>query len=114
MLKMKNTDCSSVFFKVEESCDLKVITVAEFIGKLQAHEHRAVPRAEETAEGAFQAKEKQHAAGYGRRQLPSKAEKGKAVDVQSQQLQKDKFPPCPTCKRTNHEEKDCGYKWKLW
>ncbi|GLT36971.1 hypothetical protein SLA2020_113150 [Shorea laevis] len=34
---------------------------------LQAYETRVVLRAEDTAKGVFQAKEKQHAAGHGRR-----------------------------------------------
>ncbi|GKV26929.1 hypothetical protein SLEP1_g36142 [Rubroshorea leprosula] len=89
---------------IEESCNLKELTVVELIGKLQAYEQRVVLRAEDRAEGAFQAKEKQHAAGHGRRQTPNRVEKGKAVVVQSQQL-KDKFPQCPTSKQNQYRSK---------
>ena len=41
---------------IEESCDLKALSVAELISKLQAHEQRTNIRDEEASEGAFQAK----------------------------------------------------------
>ncbi|GKV05521.1 hypothetical protein SLEP1_g17522 [Rubroshorea leprosula] len=72
MLKMKDTETVHQYFS----------KVMDMVNKIRLN---AVLRAEDTAEGAFQAKEKQHAAGYGRRQLPSRAERGKAVDVPSQE-----------------------------
>lgn len=43
---------------IEESCDLKTLTIAELISKLQAHEQRSIIRDEEVTEGAFQAGKK--------------------------------------------------------
>ncbi|GKV25220.1 hypothetical protein SLEP1_g34690 [Rubroshorea leprosula] len=70
----------------EDFLDAMELTVVALIGKLQAYEQWVVLRVEDTAKGASQAKEKQHAAGHERRQPPSRAEKGKVVDIQSQQL----------------------------
>ena len=41
---------------IEESCDLKKLTIAELLSKLQAQEQRKNMRSEEMTEGAFQAK----------------------------------------------------------
>ncbi|GKU97469.1 hypothetical protein SLEP1_g10613 [Rubroshorea leprosula] len=43
---------------IEESCDLKELTIIELISKLQAHEQRLVMKTEETTEGAFLARQK--------------------------------------------------------
>uniref|UniRef100_A0A0V0HIV9 Putative ovule protein n=1 Tax=Solanum chacoense TaxID=4108 RepID=A0A0V0HIV9_SOLCH len=43
---------------IEESCDLKTLSVAELISKLQAQEQRSSIRDEEVAEAAFQAQHK--------------------------------------------------------
>lgn len=45
---------------IEESCDLKKLTIAELISKLQAQEQRTSIRNEEVAEGAFQAFQAKH------------------------------------------------------
>ncbi|GKV16598.1 hypothetical protein SLEP1_g27220 [Rubroshorea leprosula] len=44
---------------IEESCDLKELTITELISKLQAHEQRLVMKTDETTEGAFLARAKQ-------------------------------------------------------
>ena len=43
---------------IEESCDLKTLSVAELISKLQAQEQRAIIRDDKTSEGAFQVRQK--------------------------------------------------------
>ncbi|GLT45830.1 hypothetical protein SLA2020_196340 [Shorea laevis] len=101
---------------IEESCDLKTLTVYELISKLQAHEQRTALRMEDMAarESAFQAlpKWKPLAPSSEKKQQYGRADKGKMVATQSQPSKKDKFPPCPICKRTNHDGKDCWYKGK--
>ncbi|GKU89064.1 hypothetical protein SLEP1_g3255 [Rubroshorea leprosula] len=43
---------------IEESCDLKELTIPELKSKLQAHEQRLVMKTNETTEGAFIARQK--------------------------------------------------------
>ncbi|GKV41334.1 hypothetical protein SLEP1_g48880 [Rubroshorea leprosula] len=84
---------------IEESCDLKTLTVYELISKLQAHEQRTAFRMEDMAahESAFQAlpKWKPLAPFFEKKQQYGRADKGKMVATQSQPSKKDKFPPCP-------------------
>ncbi|TXG55956.1 hypothetical protein EZV62_017269 [Acer yangbiense] len=82
---------------VEESKDLTTLTITELMGSLQAHEQRVERRSEGSLENAFQSK----------------------VNVRSQKPKDSKkkgkqgeFPPCGTCRRTNHAEKDCFHKGK--
>ncbi|TXG67208.1 hypothetical protein EZV62_008483 [Acer yangbiense] len=82
---------------VEESKDLTTLTITELMGSLQAHERRVERRSEGSLENAFQSK----------------------VNVRSQKPKDSKkkgkqgeFPPCGTCRRTNHAEKDCFHKGK--
>ncbi|GKV46536.1 hypothetical protein SLEP1_g53512 [Rubroshorea leprosula] len=101
---------------IEESCDLKTLTVYELIGKLQVHEQRTAFRMEDMAacESAFQAlpKWKPLTPSSEKKQQYGRADKGKMVATQYQPSKKDKFPPCSICKRTNHDGKDCWYKGK--
>ncbi|XP_055824382.1 uncharacterized protein LOC129892876 [Solanum dulcamara] len=89
---------------IEESCDLKTLSVAELISKLQAQEQRSSIRDGEIAEVAFQAQHKgKQPMKDNRRMEGDKVAKGKPWKESSK---KGKFPPCNHCKRTNHQEKD--------
>ncbi|KAF3652820.1 hypothetical protein FXO38_15911 [Capsicum annuum] len=95
---------------IEESCDLKTLSVTELISKLQAQEQRTSIRDEEVEEMAFQAKHKhKQPVKDNRRMEGDKAAKKKPWTESSQ---KGKFPPCLHRKRTNHQEKDCWFKGK--
>ena len=95
---------------IEESCDLKTLSVAELISKLQAQEQRSSIRDEEVAEAPFQAQHKgKQPMKDNRRMEGDKLEKGKPRKESSK---RGKFPPCSHCKRTNHQEKDCWFKGK--
>nr|KYP76208.1 hypothetical protein KK1_020441 [Cajanus cajan] len=48
---------------IEESCDLKKLTISEMVSKLQAHEQRFSMRMDDVTEGAFQARHKEKQAG---------------------------------------------------
>ncbi|TXG57425.1 hypothetical protein EZV62_018738 [Acer yangbiense] len=89
---------------IEESCDLKKMTISEMVSKLQAQEQRMSMRSNDVTEGAFQA----------RLQEKQNFDKGKGkMDVSSLEYAgKSKFPPCSTCKRTNHLSKDCWHNGK--
>ncbi|TXG48236.1 hypothetical protein EZV62_027530 [Acer yangbiense] len=89
---------------IEESCDLKKMTISEMVSKLQAQEQRMSMRSNDVTEGAFQAKlqEKQN----------FDKGKGKMDASSSEYAGKSKFLPCSTCKRTNHLSKDCWHKGK--
>ncbi|TXG69573.1 hypothetical protein EZV62_004508 [Acer yangbiense] len=89
---------------IEESCDLKKMTISEMVSKLQAQEQRMSMRSNDVIEGAFQA----------RLQEKQNFDKGKGkMDASSSEYAgKSKFPPCSTCKRTNHLSKDCWHKGK--
>lgn len=76
---------------IEESCDMKDLTIAELISKLHAQEQRVSIKGDVSTEGAFLANQK------GRLEGPSK---------------KGNFSPCSHCRRTNHADKDCWYKDK--
>lgn len=76
---------------IEESCDMKDLTIAELISKLHAQEQRVSIRGDVSTEGAFLANQK------GRLEGLSK---------------KGNFSPCSHCRRTNHADKDCWYKDK--
>ncbi|XP_052178656.1 uncharacterized protein LOC127792249 [Diospyros lotus] len=112
MLRMKDGETINEFESkisaIEESCDLKHLSVAELISKLQAQEQRTSMRLEETVEEALVLKHKYKKNG-GKKSAGDKESKGKA----STEPQKNgKFPPCGICKTTNHLEKDCFYKGK--
>ncbi|TXG68351.1 hypothetical protein EZV62_003286 [Acer yangbiense] len=89
---------------IEESCDLKKMTISEMVSKLQAQEQRMSMRSNDVTEGAFQARlqEKQN----------FDKGKGKMDGGSSESAGKSKFPPCSTCKRINHLSKDCWHKGK--
>ncbi|GKV33035.1 hypothetical protein SLEP1_g41587 [Rubroshorea leprosula] len=95
---------------IEESCDLKELTIIELISKLQAHEQRLVMKIDETTEGAFLVRQKG-------KQPATSSESNKTMGSnqayqQHQQSRKGKFPPCCYCRKSNHEEKDCWFKGK--
>ncbi|XP_055822066.1 uncharacterized protein LOC129890558 [Solanum dulcamara] len=98
----------SKILAIEESCDLKTLSVAELISKLQAQEQRSSIRDGEVAEVAFQAQYKgKQPMKDNRRMEGDKVAKGKPWKESSK---KGKFPPCNHCKKTNHQEKDCWFK----
>ncbi|TXG68564.1 hypothetical protein EZV62_003499 [Acer yangbiense] len=104
---------------IEESCDLKKLTISEMISKLQAQEQRISMRSDDVTEGAFQARHKwkqpgqkdQKKQNFDKRNVDQKG-KGKMDGTSADSAAKGKFPPCSTCKRTNHLSKDCWYKGK--
>ncbi|TXG46269.1 hypothetical protein EZV62_028232 [Acer yangbiense] len=104
---------------IEESCDLKKLTISEMISKLQAQEQRISMRSDDVTEGAFQARHKwkqpgqkdQKKQNFDKRNVDQKG-KGKMDGTLADSAAKGKFPPCSTCKRTNHLSKDCWYKGK--
>ncbi|TXG66907.1 hypothetical protein EZV62_008182 [Acer yangbiense] len=89
---------------IEESCDLKKLTISEMISKLQAHEQRMSMRKHDVIEGAFQARLQE--------KLNLDKGKGKMDGGSSESAGKSKFLPFSTCKRTNHLSKDCWHKGK--
>ncbi|TXG65024.1 hypothetical protein EZV62_012018 [Acer yangbiense] len=89
---------------IEESCDLKKLTISEMVSKLQAHEQRMSMRKDDVTEGSFQARLQE-------KQNLDKG-KGKMDRGLSESVGKSKFPHCSTCKRTNHLSKDCWHKGK--
>ncbi|KAK2404761.1 putative mitochondrial protein [Trifolium repens] len=103
---------------IEESCDLKKLTVSEMVSKLQAHEQRFSMRMDDATEGAFQAKHKGKQSGQKNQNKQNykrggdQKGKNKEDGSSSEVVSKDKFPPCLTCKRTNHLTKNCFYKGK--
>ncbi|TXG46314.1 hypothetical protein EZV62_028194 [Acer yangbiense] len=104
---------------IEESCDLKKLTISEMISKLQAQEQRISMRSDDVTEGAFQARHKwkqpgqkdQKKQNFDKRNVDQKG-KGKMDGTSTDSVAKGKFPPCSTCKRTNHLSRDCWYKGK--
>lgn len=95
---------------IEKSCDLKTLSVAESINKLQAQEQRSSIRDEEVAEVAFQAKHKGKQPVKDNKKIEGdKVAKGKTWKESSK---KGKFPPCSHCNITNHQERDCWFKGK--
>ena len=104
---------------IEESCDLKRLTISDMISKLQAQEQRISMRSDDVTEGAFQARHKwkqpgqkdQKKQNFDKRNVDQKG-KGKMDGTSADSAAKGKFPPCSTCKRTNHLSKDCWYKDK--
>ena len=81
---------------IEESCDLRALTVSEMVSKLQAQEQRLALRNDGDMEEAFLAMNKGKHKG-----------KGKMDATSSESGPRARFPPCNTCKRTNHLAKDC-------
>lgn len=103
---------------IEESCDLKKLTISEMVCKLQAQEQRLSMRMDDVTDGAFQTrhKGKQHGQKNQKKQSykngGDQKGKNKMDGSSSESAASDKFPPCLTCKRTNHLTKDCWYKGK--
>ncbi|TXG70375.1 hypothetical protein EZV62_005310 [Acer yangbiense] len=86
---------------IEESCDLKKMTISEMVSKLQAQEQRHALRNDGDMEKTFLAMNKGKHKGKGKMDAAS-SESGPRV----------RFPPCTTCKRTNHLAEDCWHKGK--
>ncbi|TXG70312.1 hypothetical protein EZV62_005247 [Acer yangbiense] len=88
---------------IEESCDLKKMTISEMVSKLQAQEQRHALRNNGDMEKTFLAMNKGKHKGKG---------KGKMDAASSEYGPRVRFPPCTTCKRTNHLAEDCWHKGK--
>jgi len=98
---------------IEESCDLKTLTVAELISKLQTQEQRSIIRDGEVTEGAFQAKQNgRKSKKEWKKYFGDKSGKEKAVSSSKEPTNKGKFPPYRFCQRMNHLEKYCWFKDK--
>ncbi|TXG63903.1 hypothetical protein EZV62_010897 [Acer yangbiense] len=104
---------------IEESCDLKSLTISEMISKLQAQEQSMSIRSDDVTEGAFKARHKgrqpvkrdQKKQNFDQKGGDQKG-KGKMDGSLTEFAVKGKFPPSSTCKRTNHLSKNCWYKGK--
>ncbi|KAJ4728947.1 Retrovirus-related Pol polyprotein from transposon TNT 1-94 [Melia azedarach] len=96
---------------IEESHDLKKLTVVELISKLQVQEQRTSVRLESQTEGAFQAKHSSRSFNSkdDKRVFGDKSHRGKVVEAEQRELGKGRFSPCSHCKKTNHHETSC---WK--
>ncbi|XP_058003992.1 uncharacterized protein LOC131180657 [Hevea brasiliensis] len=95
---------------LEDSKDLSKITLPELISSLQAIEQRRIIREEDASEEAFVAKQKGKQVMEVKKDSKERDNKGKQPESGSEAVKKGRFPPCPTCKRTNHLEKDCWQK----
>ncbi|TXG57360.1 hypothetical protein EZV62_018673 [Acer yangbiense] len=84
---------------IEESCDLKKMTISEMVSILKAQEQRHALRNDGDMEKTFLAMNKGKHKGKGKMDAAS-SESGSRV----------RFPPCTTCKRTNHLAEDCWHK----
>lgn len=81
----------STISAIEESDDMKELTIAEITSKLHAQEQRVSIRGDVSTEGAFRANPKGTSEGLSRKGI---------------------FSPCSHYRRTNHIDKDCWYKDK--
>jgi len=82
------------------------------IGALEAQKQRNI-RSEGSAKTAFQAKMKINStSSKDKKPIGESSGKGKQQETGKLSKKKGKFPPCPTCKRTNHAENDCWWKGK--
>nr|KYP39290.1 Retrovirus-related Pol polyprotein from transposon TNT 1-94 [Cajanus cajan] len=84
---------------IEESCDLKKLTISEMVSKLQAHEQRFSMRMDDVTEGAFQARHKGKQAGQKNQKKQNYKtagdQKGKTkMDGSSESAENNHFPPC--------------------
>ncbi|KAK0588964.1 hypothetical protein LWI29_007773 [Acer saccharum] len=88
-------------------------------GSERAQKQRISMRSDDVTKGAFQARHKwkqpgqkdQKKQNFDKRNVDQKG-KGKIDGTLADSAAKGKFPPCSTCKRTNHLSKDCWYKGK--
>ncbi|XP_044463315.1 uncharacterized protein LOC123194228 [Mangifera indica] len=98
---------------IEESYDLKTLSVSELISKLQAYEQRTLIRDDEVVEGAFQAKHKgKQRKKESKKVVKENSKRGKQGQSTQMQGRKGKFSPCCHCQRTNQKEEDCWFKGK--
>lgn len=100
---------------LEDSKDISQLTVTEVVNALQAFEQRRAIRLEETKtiEEAFQAKlkGKQPSSSGGRKQPGEKKEKEKKDgDSHKSRGRRERYPPCPNCKKTSHTENFCWWR----
>ncbi|XP_048235720.1 uncharacterized protein LOC125371225 [Ricinus communis] len=93
---------------IEESCNLTRLTISNLVSKLQAQEARSFMRNGAMMEEAFQARHNSNQQTHGGQIKVDKRNKGKASAAP-----RGTFPPCGTCKKTNHLEKDCWHKGKI-
>ncbi|XP_047249922.1 uncharacterized protein LOC124885715 [Capsicum annuum] len=85
---------------LEDSKDLTKLSLSELVHALQDQEQRRSLRLEEATETALQAKFK------GKMQIQEEA------DSRNEVKNRENFPPCKYCRKTNHKEDDCRFKGK--
>ncbi|XP_057996507.1 uncharacterized protein LOC131175847 [Hevea brasiliensis] len=95
---------------LEDSKDLSKITLPELKSSLQAIEQRRIIREEDASEEAFISKQKGKQMMEVKKSSKERDNKGKQPESGSEAVKKGRFPPCPTCKKTNHLENDCWQK----
>ncbi|TXG70326.1 hypothetical protein EZV62_005261 [Acer yangbiense] len=86
---------------IEESYDLKKMTISEMVSKLQAQEQRHALRNDGDMEKTFLAMNK-----------GKHKDKGKMDAASLEFGPRVRFPTCTTCKRINHLAEDCWHKGK--
>lgn len=101
---------------IEESKDIKTLSVTELMGSLEAYEQRLSRRNKAPIESAFQSK-----LNFGKSQK-SKEDGGKSKgnykgdklnnNWVKRETGKKNFPPCKICEIPNHRTKDCWHKGK--
>ncbi|XP_020214488.1 uncharacterized protein LOC109798576 [Cajanus cajan] len=99
---------------LEENKDFSQISLAELVNALQATEQRRSLRMEENVEGAFAANTKgkdQGSNSFGKKPFGGKKGKGKKEEDRNKGgAWKEKYPPCPHCKKKNHTENFCWFR----
>lgn len=97
MLASKPKSYAGLSSLMEETKDLKIVTYAELVGFLEAHEKKFFPDDEEEAEGAF----------YARFRNLNVEDKGSSA---SGQMNSKGQRWCGFCKKDNHNEDVCYFK----
>lgn len=95
---------------LEDSKNLSTISLSELVNALQALEQRRTFRMEESSEEAFLVKQKGKLVEEVKKAASNSFNKGKQHANRRKGGRRANFPPCPTCNKTNHLEKDCWQK----
>lgn len=95
---------------MENTKDLSQITLAEVLHALQAQEQRRLMRQEGTTEGALQAKLQNNNGGRNKKKKQNNFNKPGGSNKYHQKNNTQVSPPCPHCKKTNHQPKWCWWR----
>ncbi|KAH6770772.1 hypothetical protein C2S52_015575, partial [Perilla frutescens var. hirtella] len=99
---------------LEDTCDMTKLTLTELVSALQAVEQRKAFREEEkSVEKALAATQKTNTPLDSNKKRNFQARKGKERKDQQGfkgKFKKEKYPPCPHCKKTNHAENYCWFR----